>query len=241
MAGKVSRRTVLLGAGAAGLASTAVGGFALGTLAAVPQQPQLASAAIPFYGPHQPGIATPPPASLSFVALDLTSQSSDDLRSLLRVWTAAISSMMAGEPVTTRPVRGGDPADTSEATGLGPSRLTVTVGFGPRLFAGGLASRRPPALIDLPAFPGDALEPARSDGDLCAQVCADDPQVAYHAVRTLTRLAAGVASPRWVQAGFRQPPGGAMNDATPRNLLGFKDGTDNLKASSETSMARHVW
>ena len=31
----------------------------------------------------------------------------------------------------------------------------------------GIADRRPPALADLPRFPGDALQPAISGGDLC--------------------------------------------------------------------------
>ncbi|GAA3041261.1 hypothetical protein GCM10020229_60530 [Kitasatospora albolonga] len=37
---------------------------------------------------------------------------------------------------------------------------------------------------DRPAqVPGDALDPARSGGDICVQACADDPQVAVHAIR----------------------------------------------------------
>ncbi|MGY1640287.1 Dyp-type peroxidase domain-containing protein [Geodermatophilus sp. SYSU D00703] len=39
--------------------------------------------------------------------------------------------------------------------------------------------------MELPAFPGDQLDPARSGGDLCIQACANDPQVAVHAVRNL--------------------------------------------------------
>ena len=40
---------------------------------------------------------------------------------------------------------------------------------------------------------GDDLDPARSGGDLCIQACADDPQVAVHAVRNLSRAAFGTA------------------------------------------------
>jgi deferrochelatase/peroxidase EfeB len=118
--------------------------------------------------------------------------------------------------------------DSLEALGLGPSRLTITFGFGAGLFTKdgkdryGLAASRPPALVDLPRFNGDQLVPARSDGDLSIQACADDPQVAFHAVRELARLAYGVAQVRWVQAGFLSRPQGG---GTPRNLLGFKDGT----------------
>ncbi|MGW5697144.1 helix-turn-helix domain-containing protein, partial [Streptomyces asiaticus] len=33
---------------------------------------------------------------------------------------------------------------------------------------------------------------ARSDGDLCVQACADDPQVAVHAIRNLARIGMGL-------------------------------------------------
>ena len=118
--------------------------------------------------------------------------------------------------------------DSLEALGLGPSRLTITFGFGAGLFVKdgkdrySLAALRPAALVDLPRFNGDQLQPARTGGDLSIQACADDPQVAFHAVRELARLAYGVATVRWAQAGFVSKPAGG---GTPRNLLGFKDGT----------------
>src|SRR5436190_1778662 len=100
------------------------------------------------------------------------------------------------------------PDDTGEAIGLPPSGLTVTFGFGPSLFrsAGrdrfGLADRQPQALRRLPHFPGDNLDPERSDGDLCVQACADDPQVAVHAIRNLARIGFGTVALRWSQLGF---------------------------------------
>ena len=78
---------------------------------------------------------------------------------------------------------------------LAPSRLTITFGFGAGLFIKdgtdryGLASRRPAALVDMPGFNGDQLVEERTGGDLSIQACADDPQVAFHAVRQLARLA----------------------------------------------------
>ena len=51
----------------------------------------------------------------------------------------------------------------------------------------------PPALVDLPRFNGDQLLATRTGGDLSIQACADDPQVAFHAVRQLVRLAYGTA------------------------------------------------
>ena len=89
-------------------------------------------------------------------------------------------------------------------SGCPPPALTLTVGFGPSLFDDrfGLADRRPAALADLPAFPGDDLDPARSGGDICIQACANDPQVAVHAVRNLIRMGFGIVSVRWSQLGF---------------------------------------
>ena len=86
------------------------------------------------------------------------------------------------------------------------------------------ASRRPEALVDMPSFNGDQLVEAQTGGDLSIQACADDAQVAFHAVRQLVRLAYGTAQLRWIQAGFI--PGYAPG-VTPRNLMGFKDGTIN--------------
>ncbi|OMQ14086.1 peroxidase, partial [Modestobacter sp. VKM Ac-2676] len=90
-------------------------------------------------------------------------------------------------------------------------------------------------------FPGDALDPAISGGDLCVQACAHDPQVAVHAVRNLIRLGAGVVRVRWSQLGFGRTSSTSDTQATPRNLFGFKDGTDNLKAENTAAIERFVW
>ena len=119
-----------------------------------------------------------------------------------------------------------------------------TFGFGPGLFSQngvdrfGLGVHRPAALIDLPRFTGDQLVEARTGGDLCVQACADDPQVAFHAVRQLTRLADGVAKLRWVQSGFLA---GYGTKETPRNLMGFKDGTINVPITDHRSLDEYVW
>jgi deferrochelatase/peroxidase EfeB len=80
-----------------------------------------------------------------------------------------------------------------------------------------------------------------SGGDLCIQACANDPQVAVHAVRNLVRLGAGVVGVRWSQLGFGRTSSTSTGQATPRNLFGFKDGTNNLKAENEAALERFVW
>jgi deferrochelatase/peroxidase EfeB len=140
------------------------------------------------------------------------------------------------------------PQDTGEAAGLTAAHLTVTIGFGRSLFVDahgkdrfGLKDKLPEGLIELPHFSGDMLEKNRSGGDLVVQACADDPQVAVHAVRNLSRIAFGTASIRWSQIGFGRTASTSVKQATPRNLFGFKDGTANLKVEKPKLLDEHVW
>ncbi|HEU0193091.1 MAG TPA: Dyp-type peroxidase, partial [Gaiellales bacterium] len=243
--GLTRRRLLTASGGAVGLA-LAGGGYALG----VREDDAVADtrASVAFYGAHQGGITTPPQDSLMFAALDLTLTSARELRELLRSWTAAAALMAAGRPAGS-PGGAADvaPADTGEAVGLGPARLTVTFGLGPTVFRAegedrfGLARREPAALAPLGPLPGDHLQPERSNGDLCIQACADDPQVAFHAVRDLVRAARGAAVVRWTQAGFGRAAATGRDQVTPRNLQGFKDGTNNLDASDSAAMGQYVW
>ncbi len=168
------------------------------------------------------------------------------LVALLQRWTRAAAALTSGREIGRDGALGGSslapPDDTGEALGHDASRLTLTFGFGPSLFDDrfGLSGSRPAALADLPAFPGDALDVARSGGDLCVQACADDRQVAVRAIRNLTRLAAGTAAARWAQLGFGKAAV-TSDEPTPRTLFGFKDGTANLRGGDERALAEHVW
>ena len=250
----VSRRGLIgaAGVGAAGVAAGVGGGFALGRQeASAAVAPAPAPSTYPFYGAHQAGIVTPAQDRLHFATFDVTTTSRLELVSLLRDWTNAAARMTQGAGAGAYGPTSGPydapPDDTGEAIGLPASGLTLTFGFGPSLFrqAGrdrfGLAARQPAALQRLPHFPGDNLEEARSDGDLCVQACADDPQVAVHAIRNLARIAFGRAGLRWSQLGFGRTSSTSTTQATPRNLFGFKDGTMNLKAEDPGSIDRHVW
>jgi deferrochelatase/peroxidase EfeB len=207
-----------------------------------------AAATVAFRGDHQAGITTPSQDRLCFAAFDVAPGASRaDLTGLLATWTAAAEAMALGRPVPGEAGEAGDlntpPDDTGEATGLTPGRLTVTLGYGPGLFDGrfGLATRRPSALKPLPHLPGENLDPANSGGDLCVQACADDPQVAFHAVRNLRRLGFGTVVPRWMELGFGRTSSTSPAQATPRNLMGFKDGTRNIDATDADLMGAHVW
>ena len=226
-----------LAAGALG-ASAALGG--LGIDRALSGGDAAREAVVPFHGEHQAGIATPAQERLHFAAFDLADGGRTELRELLRAWTDAAARMCAGEPVGETSDRLRPPIDTGEAVGLRPARLTLTFGFGPSLFER-VGLPRPGALRPLPAFPGDELETERCDGDLAVQACADDPQVAFHAVRNLARIGRGQVAMRWSQLGFGRTSSTSRAQETPRNLMGFKDGTNNLKLEDEESLARHVW
>jgi deferrochelatase/peroxidase EfeB len=194
----------------------------------------------PFWGRHQGGIATRQQTNSYFASFDVTTDKRAEVEALLKTWTDAAARMAAGQ--TAVPL-GDDPSipatDTGDALSLPPARLTLTFGFGPGLFVKngqdrfGLAGQRPEALADLPKFPGDQLVEEHTGGDLSVQACADDPQVAFHAVRQLARLAYGAAQIRWAQTGFAAGP---ASKGTGRNLMGFKDGTIN-----PTDFDRFIW
>lgn len=237
---------VVLGAAAAGGAVTVL----KGDTGSDTQNAASAGAAVEFHGTHQAGIVTPVQDRLHFASFDITTDDRDELVQLLKDWTAAAERMSKGQAVGEGAVGGlaeAPPDDTGEALGLQPSRLTLTVGFGPGLFDKdgkdrfGLKKYRPEALVDLPKFAGDALDTRRSGGDLCVQACADDPQVAVHAIRNLARIGFGKVAIRWSQLGFGKTSSTTPEAQTPRNLMGFKDGTHNVVSSDKSAQTKHVW
>ncbi|MFF8590280.1 iron uptake transporter deferrochelatase/peroxidase subunit [Streptomyces sp. NPDC015220] len=242
-------RRALIGWGGAGLA---LGAVAAGGAVAMARNDDGtdsggdgAGGAVEFHGAHQAGIATPVQDRLHFAAFDVKTDDRAELVRVLKDWTAAARRMTAGKAVGEGAYGGlaeAPPDDTGEALGLPPSRLTLTIGFGPSLFDRfGLGNRRPAALVDLPKFPGDNLDRSRTGGDLCIQACADDPQVAVHAIRNLARIGFGKVAIRWSQLGFGKTSSTTPDAQTPRNLFGFKDGTRNIAGTQTDRLEKHVW
>lgn len=196
------------------------GAFAIAAATHLPEA-HAAPRPLSFHGTRQPGIALRRQRRLAAAGFAVTGTSRADVRDLMRTWSESAAALMAA----------GD-------------RLTVTFGFGASLFVAdgadrfGLAAARPAGLVDLPSLRTDQLEPGRSDGDLHVQVCADAAGAARAAMARLERDAAGVAHPLWRQTGAhgRERPG-----HTPRNLQGFKDGTNNLRSDDAAALRRHVW
>ncbi|MFD8049359.1 iron uptake transporter deferrochelatase/peroxidase subunit [Streptomyces chartreusis] len=243
-----SRRS-LIGWGGAGLAlgAVAAGGAVAMTRTGDDVDPAAAEtgAAIPFHGERQAGIATPVQDRLHFAAFDVKTEDRAEFVQMLKDWTAAARRMAAGQAVGEGAYGGlaeAPPDDTGEALGLKPSRLTLTIGFGPSLFEKfDLADQRPEALVELPHFSGDNLDKNRSGGDLCVQACADDPQVAVHAIRNLARIGFGKVVIKWSQLGFGKTSSTTPEEQTPRNLMGFKDGTRNIAGTETDRLKKFVW
>ena len=242
----LSRRG-LFGLAGAGVVGAGVGVGATAAITHATASDSGVAAQYPFFGPHQAGIVTPAQDRLHFAAFDVLDISREELAELLADWTYAANRMTAGLGAGQYGPASGPydapPDDTGEALDLPPAGLTITFGFGPSLFDArfGLAAKRPDALIDLPHFPADMLDAAIVGGDLCIQACSDDPQIAVHAIRNLSRIAVGRASLRLSQLGFGRTSSTTKAQVTPRNLFGFKDGTANIRAEETSVVNESVW
>ncbi|NDZ96721.1 deferrochelatase/peroxidase EfeB [Streptomyces sp. SID6673] len=249
---RISRRALLGGAGVGVVAAAAGGAIGRATAA----EETSGSQVVAFRGERQAGIITAAQDRLHFVSFDVITDSRSDLVAMLQKWTVAAERMTRGEQTAPDGAVGlGDytpPADTGEALGLDAANLTLTIGFGPGMFGPsasdpdrrdrfGIADRKPAALVDLPAFAAEKIESSRSFGDICVQACADDPQVAVHAIRNLARMGLGVVAVRWSQLGFGRTSSTTQSQDTPRNMFGFKDGTANLRAEDTDLLDRWVW
>lgn len=193
---------------------------------------------ISFYGKHQAGITTPMQKNIYFVVLDLRTTDKNELIQLFKDWTDYSQKLVNGELVK----KDGSnallpPSDTGETVGLNPYRLTLTFGVSASFLTKlGLEKKRPKLFRDLPAFPKEQLREQYTGGDIVIQACADDEQVAFHAVRNLIRKGRNKVTMKWSQSGFV-----AIGDRmeTPRNLFGFKDGTANV--TTEKDIDKVVW
>lgn len=191
-----------------------------------------------FHGARQAGIATPSQPQATHLAFDVLADDKAALTDLLRTLTERIRFLTAGG-TPADPGIAGPPHDSGVLGPVVPAdQLTVTVGVGASLFDGrfGLAARKPAGLTTMTAFPDDSLDPARCHGDLSLQICAGNRDTVLHALRDIARHTRGGMQIRWRIDGFTSPPRPA---GTPRNLMGFKDGTANLETAAE--LDRYVW
>lgn len=251
--GGVSRRSMFTRAGvsaaAAGLAGLA-GGYALHEQQNQSGEP--ISMVYDFRGTCQAGITTPAQDNMFTAVFDIDTDDVEQFKSLLTEWTVAAEQMAAGELVGGEPNANKElpPRDTGEAWGYQPNGLTITFGLGKGVFVDadgndrfGLAEKMPAVLDEgMPAFPHESLREQETGGDLLIQACANDAQVCLHAIRNLTRIAFGTATMRWSQLGYGRTSSTSTEQETARNLFGFKDGTNNVKAEEPAAeLDAHLW
>ena len=247
----LSRRKLF---GAAGVTAAVVGAASAGAMAGRSTAASVDSDLhnpVPFRGAHQAGIVTAAQDRMHFATFDVTTDSRDAVITMLKQWTDMAERMTQGHEAVEHGALGQNPyappSDTGEALGLPASALTLTIGFGPGFFRKdgkdrfGLASRAPEHLVDLPKFRNEKLDPSRCGGDIVVQACANDPQVAVHAIRNLARVGFGTVAVRYSQLGFGRTSSTSRSQSTPRNLFGFKDGTANLKSEDTSAIDQSVW
>lgn len=238
---KMSRREFLKKAGMTG-AGALVGASILGSIV-VPKEKKAVKTTVgdeefAFYGKHQAGITTPVQKNAYFVVLNLNSSDKSEVKQMFKDWTAYAANLVEGKNVSDESTNGHlPPKDTGETMGLNPYRLTLTFGISRSFLKKlGLSKKEIPIFKDFPPFPMEQLEEKYTGGDIMIQACADDEQVAFHAVRNLVRKGRALVTMKWSQSGFT-----AIGDgkSTPRNLFGFKDGTAN--ATKEEEFKEIVW
>lgn len=247
---RITRRRLLGALGAAGAVGAvgAVGGLSASGVGdinadAAGASPLSAESIISFHGEHQAGIANAAPSHAVVAAFDVIAPDRAALQALFEAWTLCASRMTRGLPAGPALTTTRIPNDPAEAMGLPASALTITVGVGATLFGTSamnrfdLYAKRPSALIDLPSFKGDQLDAHWSGGDLVVQACADDEQVAFHAIHALAARSSAFVKLRWMQSGFLGTSN-ASSARPPRNLLGFHDG---IVTPDRTDLESLVW
>ncbi len=168
----------------------------------------------------------------------------------MREWTAAAALMCAGRPVGTieanaagaagrhrRGVRSGRVAAHGHVRVRSDAVRAATAWTGSGSRRAG-RTRWP----TLPPFAADELNPAISDGDLVVQACADDPQVAFHAIRNLARIGRGVVVIALVPAGLQPHVEHRPDDAHAPQPDGLQGRDEQPRHGDDAdAMTKHVW
>lgn len=242
----LSRRSLLMGLGAAGIGAWATTSLHAGEVEADRESPSaMATEAhtLPFHGRHQMGVVNPPPAAAILASFNMLASTPKDLQRLLRLLTERASFLMSGGDTPAL----GDKFPPADSGILGshivPENVTITVALGSSVFDDrfGLKKLKPAHLKQMHGFPNDALDASMCHGDLLLQFCADSLGSCIHALRDIVKNTPDLLTLRWKIDGFlpAQPTG--QTRQTPRNLLGFKDGTGNPDTSDDALMDKVVW
>ncbi|QND54590.1 deferrochelatase/peroxidase EfeB (plasmid) [Phyllobacterium sp. 628] len=246
-----SRRSLLLGVGAAGGAALAAG--MSGAQAAENNGEQVTDAPLsdkmleqqPFHGQYQSGIVTPRPAAGMIASFRVLANTPADVERLFRTLSERIAFLMKGGT----PPALDDKLPPADNGILGPivlpDNLTMTVSLGASFFdqRDWLLPHKPARLSRMKAFTNDALDQSLCYGDLSLQISSNTPDTNIHALRDILKNLPDLMVLRWKQEGsvpvLPRSPDGTHQSA--RNFLGFRDGSANPDASSTALMDRIVW
>jgi deferrochelatase/peroxidase EfeB len=198
---------------------------------------------LPFFGSHQQGVTARHQASGLMAAFTVTAADREGLASMFRALTDEIERLMTGQPYEER-----DPSFPPLHTGHVPNpppphNLTVVVSVGASLFDErfGLTDRKPTELVKMPFLANDRLDPERSHGDLLLTIDSDSQDVNLFALRQLMRATRSTLALHWMLEGYNRRVEAGPGEAGVRNLMGFVDGTANLRPEVDAQMDRSVW
>lgn len=245
-----SRRSLLLGVGAAG---SALAAGITASKAADSHGEQVTDAPVsdkmleqqPFHGQYQSGIVTPRPAAGMVASFRVLASKPEEVERLFRSLTERIAFLMKGGT----PPALNDKLPPADNGILGPvvlpDNLTMTVSLGASFFdqREWLSPYKPVRLSRMKAFKNDALDQSLCHGDLSLQISSNTPDTNIHALRDILKNLPDLMVLRWKQEGsvpvLPRSPDGTHQSA--RNFLGFRDGSANPDAGDAGSMERIVW
>jgi deferrochelatase/peroxidase EfeB len=238
---RITRRDLLMGMAAAGGVAAIT---SLGYKTISSKEEDTTQTMVPFYGIHQAGIINPSPAAGLIVSFDVLGKNKQDLTRLFKILTTRVEFLTKGGKIPQQlnpklpPINSGVMGDR-----IYPDNLTVTAAVGASIFDDrfGLSKSKPVHLVNMPAFPNDALDADRCHGDLLLQFCSNTAETNIHALRDIIKNLPDLISLRWQLDGFLPPHTLKKPGESVRNLLGFKDGTANINATDNKLMDKLTW
>jgi deferrochelatase/peroxidase EfeB len=198
---------------------------------------------VPFAGVHQTGVVHPGNEYGLMAAFTVTADDAAELATSFRALSTEVARLMEGRRYDER-----DPSFPALYTGTvgnppPPADLSVVVSVGASLFDEryGLTARKPKDLVTMPFLTNDKLDPSRSHGDVLLTLTSAHEDVNLFALRQLMRATRDTMALHWMLDGYNRRTEAGPGEAGVRNLMGFVDGTANLRPEQAAVMDRSVW
>jgi deferrochelatase/peroxidase EfeB len=198
----------------------------------------------------QRGILDRPPEHLTVAGLAFVDRSPAGSRATLerlselvrREWRSDLDTL---DPASPKDQPSAETGELGFADNYDRAALTITFGIAASGFeALGVApDERPADLIQIPWDQLGDVPAERESGDLVLQVCSDDPYVVEHVLRRVEEELGESLSLVWTQAGVQRytTRRSRTSRREGRALIGFLDGTSNLRPRDNPDEARLVF